>query len=66
MNHRFYFVDPVDSNNHTNNIETTLTTFRDELRDVSDLRFVVHLKEFMFRKNCLSGDLFDDLIFMLR
>jgi transposase-like protein len=35
VKHRLYFVDPLDSNNHTNNIERTWRTLKDNLRGVS-------------------------------
>ncbi|KCZ81196.1 hypothetical protein H312_01406 [Anncaliia algerae PRA339] len=50
VNHRLSFVDPNDSNIHTNNIERLWRTLKNDMRGCQVNNYNIHLKEFMFRR----------------
>lgn len=66
VNHRFYFVDPIDNQNHTNNIERLWRSLKDDIRGAYNQNYSLHLREFVFRRAYFSSDLFDDFRYFLR
>lgn len=66
VNHRLHFVDPENPNVHTQNIERLWRTLKEGMRGVSNENYDLHLNEFMFRRNVLTGNFHDDLVLLLR
>lgn len=56
VNHRICFVDPVNRNIHTNNIERLWRTLKDDVRGACNDNYFLHLSEFMFRRWFFTED----------
>jgi hypothetical protein len=66
VNHKLYFVDPNNNNIHTNNIERVWRILKNDLRGSYNENYEIHLKEFMFRRNFLTGNFLEDFDFFIK
>lgn len=66
VNHRETFVRGENNVIHTNNIERTWRTLKNQIRGISVENVDEHLNLFMFRKNFLVGSFFENFNFMLK
>lgn len=66
VNHSVCFVDYINRFVHTNTIERLWRSLKNELRGVSVENLDDHLKMFMFRREFLTGQFKQDLVFLLK
>lgn len=66
VNHRLHFVDPINNEIHTQNIERLWRSVKEGMGGVSVEKYDEHLNEFVYRKNYLTGNFFENLVELLK
>ncbi|KCZ81519.1 hypothetical protein H312_01097 [Anncaliia algerae PRA339] len=61
INHKLHFVDPLNNNIHTNNIERLWRSLKNDIRGCQVENYEYHLKEFIYRRYFFSTSFEENL-----